>query len=66
MDVGVRDGGDVDAGVLGGPLERGQVARRVDDQRAGAVVDQVAAVAELGHLDGDDLHESLRSKTIVQ
>ena len=63
MDVGVRDRGDVDAGVLGGPLERRQVTRRVDDQRPGPVVDQVAAVAELGHLDGDDLHESLRSKT---
>jgi hypothetical protein len=60
VDVGVRDGGDLHLRLLGGALHRGQVAGRVDDQRRGPVVDQVAAVAELGHVQRDHLHGFLR------
>ena len=56
VDVGIGDQRDVDPCLLGGPLDRGQVTRRVDDQAPSSVVDQVAAVPELGYLDGDDLH----------
>ena len=58
VDVGVGDGRDVDARLLGGPFERCQVARRIDHERSRAVVDEVGAVPELGYLDRDDLHES--------
>jgi hypothetical protein len=56
VDVGVRDGGDVDPGVLRGAFDRSDVAGRVDDEGVVAVVHQVAPVAELGDLQRDDLH----------
>ena len=39
--VGVGHGGDADAGLLGGELERADVPRRVHDQGVPPVVDQV-------------------------
>ena len=57
MHVGVGDGGDADAGLLGGELERAPVPRRVHDQGVRPVVDQVCVVPQLRDLDDDDLHE---------
>ena len=56
VDVGVGDRPDLDAGLLRRALDHAVVARRVDDDALAAVVQQVAAVAELGEGDGDDLH----------
>lgn len=58
VEVGVRDGGDLHPGLLGGQLDLSEVAWRVHDQGDRAVVDEVAPVAELGHLQGDDVHGS--------
>ena len=57
VDVGLGDVGDGDAGVAGGCLDAVRVPLRVDDQRHGAVMDEVAAVPELGGLDDDDVHD---------
>ena len=56
VDVGVGDRPDLDAGLVRRALDHGGVARGVDDDALAAVVQQVAAVAELGEGDGDDLH----------
>ena len=59
MDVGLGDVGDGDAGVAGGRIDAVRVPLRVDDQRHGAVMDEVTAVPELGGLDDNDVHGSL-------
>ena len=64
VDVGVGDGHDLDPGLGGCLLHERVVARRVDDQALAAVVDEVAAVAELGDREGDDVHA--RSSTSLK
>ena len=49
-----------DAGPLGRRLDRRDVARRVDDQRLPAVVDEMGVVAQLRDLQRKNLHLRLR------
>ena len=56
VDVCLGNCADQHAGLLGGGLHPGDVARWVHHQGVLAVVSQVGPVAELGRLDGDDVH----------
>ena len=60
VQVGVCDGRDVDLRLGRCSLDDGEVARRVDHECLGAVVDEVAPVAQLGQVDGDNVHAAPR------
>jgi hypothetical protein len=55
VDMGFHHMGDVDTGRVGQVDDPVDVALRVDHQRGGAVVGEVAAVAEAGGVDRQDL-----------
>ena len=59
VQVGLGDVRDPHARGLRGLLDPVRVPLRVDDERDLAVVDQVAAVPELGCVDGHDLHATI-------
>lgn len=61
VDVSVRDRPDVDTLRVCCLLDRGEVAWGIDDQGRVPVVDEVAAVAQSGRLDDDDLHGILHT-----
>ena len=60
VDVRLRDGDDLHPGRGGCRLEARDVARRVDHQAHDPVVHEVGAVAEVGHLERDHVHEDSR------
>lgn len=56
VEVGLGDVADANAGVLHRRQNPVEIALRVDHQRVGAVVDDVAAIPERRGLDDDHLH----------